>query len=324
MLLIDGVKYELWTPPNEDEFERVVKEHSSDIFGEQSIYLDRKQKLKSLSGIGSIPDGYVMTMGGTPQWHIVEVELSSHSLHEHIVSQVSRFIAGIGNPSTQNSLVRAIYEYISGDGFLTLKLKQETNCVDIYKFLADQISKPPVLTIVIEKDTEELREALNILRYPQIKVVEFQTFVRERVGLEVHAHSFEPLYKEIAPVRNELTKRKDEDTDGSYIFVTVQNFWIRYKRLRIASEYLANLSLSHDTSFELETDVGIIKTKIDKWNEICIGMGKWYKAHPELKVGDTVTFRVIEPMKKYRLEIVKQEKEGGWHPIRLSGDKVVN
>jgi len=39
MLLIDGVKYELWTPLSEDEFERVVKEHTQDIFSEQSIYL---------------------------------------------------------------------------------------------------------------------------------------------------------------------------------------------------------------------------------------------------------------------------------------------
>ncbi len=45
MLLIDGVKYELWTPPSEDEFEQVVKEHAQDIFGKESIYLDRKQKL---------------------------------------------------------------------------------------------------------------------------------------------------------------------------------------------------------------------------------------------------------------------------------------
>ena len=36
MLIIDGVKYELWIPPNEDEFERVVKEHAQEIFGEQS------------------------------------------------------------------------------------------------------------------------------------------------------------------------------------------------------------------------------------------------------------------------------------------------
>ena len=113
MLIIDGVKYELWTPQNEDEFEQVVREHAQDIFGEQSIYLDRKQKLKSLSGIGSIPDGYVIVFGDSPEWHIVEVELSSHPLHDHIVSQVSKFINGINNPITQKGIIGAIYAEIT-------------------------------------------------------------------------------------------------------------------------------------------------------------------------------------------------------------------
>jgi hypothetical protein len=194
MLLIDGVKYELWTPPTEDEFERVVKEHAQDIFGEQSIYLDRKQKLKSLSGIGSIPDGYVITFGDSPEWHIVEVELSSHPLYEHIVPQVTRFISGISNPSLQRGIVNAIEGEITGDDFLKLKLRKAIEPAEIYRFLTDLISKPPVLTIIIEKDTEELKEVLNTLRYPQIKVIEFQTF--RRVEAEaVHAHLFEPLYE---------------------------------------------------------------------------------------------------------------------------------
>ena len=101
MLLIDGVRYELWTPPNEDEFERMVKEHAVDIFGEQSVYLDIKQKLKSKAWIGSIPDGYVIVFGDSPCWHVVEAELSCHPLYEHIVQQISRFINGIKNPNTQ-------------------------------------------------------------------------------------------------------------------------------------------------------------------------------------------------------------------------------
>ncbi len=197
MLLIDGVKYEEWVPQGpqaEDEFEHEVKEHTQDIFGEKSIYFDRKQKLKSLSGVGSIPDGYVIVLGDSPHWHIVEVELSSHPLHEHIVSQLSKFILGIQNPSTQRNIAGAIYEYISGDAFLTLKLKKETNCVDVHKFLSDLISKSPVLTIIIEKEKDELRESLNIFRRDyQIKFVEFQTFTREGIGLGVHAHLFEPL-----------------------------------------------------------------------------------------------------------------------------------
>jgi len=198
MLLIDGIKYELWTPSSEDEFERVVKEHAQDIFGDQSIYLDRKQKLKSLSGIGSIPDGYVVVFGDSPHWHIVEVELSSHPLHEHIVSQVGRFISGIENTRTQNNIVDAIYDEITKDDFSMLRLRKAIGLVDIHRFLSGLISKPPILTIIIEEATPELREAIRILRYPQeIKVVEFQTFTREEVGFAVHAHIFEPLHKRV-------------------------------------------------------------------------------------------------------------------------------
>jgi hypothetical protein len=199
MLLIDGVKYELWTPKTEDEFEQVVKEHTQEIFSEQSIYLDRKQKLKSLSGIGSIPDGYVIVFGEMPYWHIVEVELSSHPLDQHIVSQVSRFITGIRNPSTQREIAGAIYGEITRDAFLKTRVEQSIQSNEIYKFLADLISKSPVLTIIIEKDTEGLREAVSTLAHSQIKVVEFQTFTRGGVGLAVHAHLFQPIYAFVLP-----------------------------------------------------------------------------------------------------------------------------
>lgn len=199
MLLIDGVRYELWNPKTEDEFELIVKDHTQEIFGEQSFYFDRKQKLKSLSGIGSIPDGYALILGDSPHWHIVEIELSSHPLDQHIVSQVSRFISGIRNPSTQREIAGAIYDEITVDAFLELRLRQGTQCKDIYKFLADIISKPPVLTIIIEKNTEGLKEAIDTLNHPQIKVVEFRTFCREGIGLPVHAHLFEPLETEFKP-----------------------------------------------------------------------------------------------------------------------------
>jgi len=195
MLLIDGVKYHEWTPKSEEEFERIVNEHASEMFGDNSKYIDKKLKLQSLSGIGSIPDGYVIVFRASPEWHIVEVELSSHPLYEHIVSQVSKFINGISNPNIQKNIVNAIDGEINRDDFLRLRLKKAVEPTEIHRFLADLISKQPILTIIIEKDTEELREALSTLRYPQIKVVEFQTFVREGVGLAVHAHLFEPLYQ---------------------------------------------------------------------------------------------------------------------------------
>ena len=195
MLLIDGVKYEEWTPANEGEFEQIVKEHASDVFGEQSIYLDLKHKLKSKSGIGSIPDGYVITFGDQPQWHIVEVELSTHPLYDHIVPQISKFINGIKNPSTQKDIVDTLFGEINSDEFLKLCLKKAIGTTETYKFIADLLSKPPVVAIIIEKRTEQLDEAIGALAQSQIKVVEFQTFTREGIGLSAHAHLFEPLHK---------------------------------------------------------------------------------------------------------------------------------
>jgi hypothetical protein len=195
ILVIDGVKYEAWTPRDEDDFEQVVKEHAKDIFGEQSIYLDIKHKLKSKSGIGSIPDGYVIVFGEQPDWYIVEVELSSHPLYEHIVPQVSRFINGIKNPATQKDIISALYQEIDSDEFLRLRLRKAIGATETYKFLADLVSKSPVVTIIIEKHTEQLDEAISALAHPQIKIVEFQTFTREGVGLNVHVHLFEPLCK---------------------------------------------------------------------------------------------------------------------------------
>jgi len=303
MLLIEGVKYELWTPPNEDEFEQVVKEHAQDIFGEQSIYLDRKQKLKSLSGIGSIPDGYVIVFGDSPHWHIVEVELSSHPLYDHIVSQLGRFIGGISNPNIQRGIVNAIDEEISRDDFLKLRLRKAIEPTEIHRFLTELVSKQPMITIIIEKEIEELGEALSTLRYPQIKVVEFQTFTREGVGLAVHAHLFEPLYKPVIP-----PPLQPPTTLADSVEIALQPSCIKYYYIHIpkAKQHLFPPS---KTTLELDTDIGIIEVGFNvdpAWGAtLQKGLSNWFKAHPELKPGDKLRITVIEPMKKYRLEILR-------------------
>ncbi len=195
MLLIDGVRYQEWEISNEDELEQMVIEHAQDIFGENSIYFDKKQKLKSLAGVGSIPDGLVIMFGSVPQWHIVEVELSSHDPYAHIVPQVDKFINGIDNQNTRNKLVDTLYNLINSDELLRRETRQAIGLdKDIHKFLADLITTPPTITIIIEKDTDQLKEALR--KYAQKKVIEFQTLTREGTeGLVVHAHLFEPMFQ---------------------------------------------------------------------------------------------------------------------------------
>ncbi len=194
MLLIDGVKYELWTPQKEvEEFHPHVKEHYREIFGANSFFIEGK-RLESESGKGSVPDGFVLTLGEATQWHIVEMELSTHQLYDHIVNQVGRFINGVKNTVTQRKIIEAIYQQIQENKQRKAEFEEAIGSGEIYKFLSDLISKSPVLTIIIEERTRELDEALDILRYSPIKIVEFQTFIREGVGLAVHAHLFVPLY----------------------------------------------------------------------------------------------------------------------------------
>ena len=320
MLLIDGVKYELWTPSTEDELEQIVKEHAQDVFGEQSIYLDMRQKLKSGVGTGSIPDGFVIVFGDSPHWRIVEMELSSHPLHDHIVAQVGRFISGIENPRTQNNIVNAIYDEITKDNFLKLRLQKSIGLVDIHRFLADLVSKLPILTIIIEKASLELSEALKILRYPQeIKVVEFQTFTRE--GAEaVHAHLFEPLYQAITPkvtIVSDGGRVTPAPTTEDTLEVIIRNPSFINFHLFTIPKGKRSFFPGFKVPFLLETDIGEIKTHVtsDKkgtqygntnaGHYVQAKLAEWYRRHPTIKVGDKVIFKVIEPMSRYHLELLR-------------------
>ncbi len=89
MLVIDGTRFVEWTPKSEEkDFHPLVKSQSKEIFGEDSIYFDIKTLLKSASGIGSIPDAYVLDLSEPYSWYVVENELSTHPIYEHIVSQL--------------------------------------------------------------------------------------------------------------------------------------------------------------------------------------------------------------------------------------------
>jgi hypothetical protein len=353
MLLIDGVKYKLWMPKREDELEGMVKEHAKDIFGTDSLYLDLKQKLKSKAGIGSIPDGYVITFEDKPRWHIVEVELSSHPLYEHVVVQITKFMNGMTNPYSQRMIIDAIDEEISKDEVLKAWVKTKIGSQEIHRFLSNLISNPPIITIIIDEKTDELEEVCNSLPGEK-KIVEFKTFEREGVGMAVHAHLFQPLYKgkeveerkvgwqgegytlvyiegdyevyekegefsiEKPPSRKvvaqglrslEEAKRKvsalqSDTTTLKSIDLIIQKSWVDYKYLYVAKDKRGILP-SEGIEFDLETDIGTVRTKIEKEpskGQMWEGLRPWFKHHPELEVGGKLTIEAIEPMKKYRLQ----------------------
>jgi len=283
-LLIDGVRYKLWTPKDEAALEDIVKEHAKDIFGEDSIYFDIKPTLRSQAGIGSKPDGYVIALNNTPQWYIVEVELSSHPLHEHIMPQMSRFSMAIENPNTQRLIVDATYRQVKENVSKKALVQEKIGTREIHEFLSDLISNLPILVVVIEEKTKQLEDVCAKLHL-DTKVVELKTFEREGVGLAVHGHVFEPL--------RQL---------GDFVQLELKDYMMKYSRLHVPK---ANKDLFPDygSTFELETNIGIIQTRLEESGQMWTGMSKWFHSHRELRAGQKVIIEVVEPKKRYRLKI---------------------
>jgi hypothetical protein len=138
MILIDGVKYQLMKPEKEEILEEMVREHSKDIWGENSVYFDKK-RLRASSGITSIPDGYVVVFESSPHWYIVEVELSTHQLHNHLTPQISKFSSGISNKQNRDEIIDRIYQAIENDGELMASVKSKVAPSEVYKFLTGVI-----------------------------------------------------------------------------------------------------------------------------------------------------------------------------------------
>jgi predicted transport protein len=187
IFLVDGARYKLCRPKNEDELQGIVEEHYRDIFGKDAIFFDFEPKLRSTAGIGSKPDGCVLILSPKPRWVVIETELSDHPLYEHVIPQISKFVKALENPLNRKSIVEAIYNEINRDPFKKALLEEKGMGREIYKFLNDVISTKPSIAIIIDERTAELDEVLGMLPL-KTEITELRTFEREGVGLSVHAH----------------------------------------------------------------------------------------------------------------------------------------
>jgi len=323
ILYKDAVKYIEYRYKNESEIEEMIFEHSKKIFGEDSLLL-AKRKIRANSGIGTIPDAFVLSLGDK-KWYLVEVELKNHPLYEHIVPQISKFNTAIKNSDSQKKLIKMIYEEIKSDPQknLIFQLKQ---IKEVFKYITEILESKPQIIILIDGKNDELEEVCDSLPFDS-KVIEFKTYTRENVGLGVHVHSFEPLknIKELKPVLkvDENTQKAIFDLDSSK--KTVNSIEIIINEIRSPRKYgyinfrkqNRGLFPGYNEKFILETDIGEISTKVTSapkgteygdpsgGNYIMGGLNPWYKKHQELKDGDKLIITIVEPKKRYKLNIAE-------------------
>lgn len=195
VLVIDGVRYIEYSPKNETEIETFINKHSNEIFGKDSFYFDIKKKIQTLSGVGTIPDGFAITINPN-YWYIVEAELSSHSVYQHMIPQISKFISAWNNENNQKELVETLYQYITFDKVLEAKFRNAVSNADIHKFLTDLIATEPILVVIIDdKKASNVEEGSKTLIIETV-VVELKTYYRENSKHTVLAHEIDsPLYQ---------------------------------------------------------------------------------------------------------------------------------
>lgn len=195
MLYVDGVKYKLWIPSKEEELENFVEKNATKIFGEDFLYLPLKTKLKSLSGIGSIPDGYAIGLTKPYKWYIIEIELSTHPVFSHIVPQLNKFIQGLKEPSSRKNIVEAVYNEIKKEPITEAYVKEKIGSGEIYRFLSSTIEKEPTLAVIIDKKTSELEEACDSIPIKEKLISEFSVYERVDAGIK-NAFLIESLFEE--------------------------------------------------------------------------------------------------------------------------------
>lgn len=185
----DGVMYEEYTFQNEGEFENIIFSQSQLIFGNSALVFS-KNKIKTQTDIGAIPDGFIIDILNE-KFYILEIELSSHDVYSHIIPQITKFRSAFDHIETKKVLAKRFEKEILSDPLKKAIYNINTN-KDIYRFLHELFDREPELLIIIEKNHPELNNTLNKIPF-KTRLKTFRTFVRCKNCLCDNIYLFEPF-----------------------------------------------------------------------------------------------------------------------------------
>lgn len=189
-----GIIYKTFIYEYEDNFEVDVFNLADQIFGESSIYIDIKKKIKG-KDINSIPDGYVIDMAepDSPNLFVVENEIVSHDPFKHIGSQMLRFATSFNDSKLQ--IRDILMEEITKNKSHRFRLnegckKSKSRNVDDY--LNQAVFGDFKGLVIIDEAKRELYQVLEKIN-ADISVIELKTFISDN-GIEIY--QFDTLYDE--------------------------------------------------------------------------------------------------------------------------------
>lgn len=203
ILIKDGVRYLTHDFASEAEFEKIVLGQFKFIFGDNAILFD-KQKIKTEAGIGSIPDAFIINPE-SQKWCIIEIELASHNVYQHIIPQITKFKNALDNGQTRKTLLKFFDSNIENDLNKLATWVAATNNKNIHRQLSEIIDKEPELLIIIDGHNPELEIASKNLPFTT-RINIFKTFCREGYGLGDNIFQMEPMTKSTSKIATATVK----------------------------------------------------------------------------------------------------------------------
>ncbi|HUD45542.1 MAG TPA: hypothetical protein VMR33_01875 [Candidatus Baltobacteraceae bacterium] len=148
---------------SESDFEELIRDQSKVLFGQDTIFIYTKRKIKSVSLGATIPDGFLfdLTDVNNPEFYLVEVELQTHDFYKHIFPQITKFFGFFRSSANQSDLVEKLFSIINPDAALRGEFKKFLGDKEIFKFLKDICEDSQNILLVIDGDKAELPEIID-------------------------------------------------------------------------------------------------------------------------------------------------------------------
>ena len=208
ILLKDGVRYVSHKYAQESELQDLVEQNVEWIFGESAVFLPGSKigSPRGQKGAKGIPDGFVILIE-QKKWAIIEVELVSHPIHDHIVAQVSRFSQAWRKGDTSKELANHFFQKCKNSKLIQSKFDKFGVKEEVFEFLTSLLRQDPLLVVIIDEMTPELEDVKeSFLKYQTTWSI-FKTFRREGLSDIVPIYQFDPLY-DVAMGNTEKTPKQ--------------------------------------------------------------------------------------------------------------------
>lgn len=181
---------------NEQELEIFVFKNLDKYFSKDRIFIGDKRKIKTKTGITTIPDGFLIDLENK-KLCFIENELIKHGVFKHIVEQIIKFIIAFQNESSKKKLKQIIFDEIKKDKekyiIIFKKCYPDIQEIEIFEKIDDIINSQPELYIFIDEINRDLEDFCLILKNSvEIKAIEVYKFKYE--GSIVYAFNDEEVY----------------------------------------------------------------------------------------------------------------------------------